>query len=48
VGTGLERSRIEAVLDHFSDDVVFTSPVAARLVSESGGVVREGHGTYLD
>ena len=31
---------IEAVLDHFHDDVLFTSPVAARLVPESGGVVR--------
>jgi hypothetical protein len=31
---------IEAVLDHFHDDVVFTSPVAARVVPESGGVVR--------
>jgi ketosteroid isomerase-like protein len=31
---------IEAVLDHFSDDVVFTSPVAARVVPDSGGVVR--------
>jgi ketosteroid isomerase-like protein len=31
---------IEAVLDHFSDDVVFTSPVAARVVPESRGVVR--------
>jgi ketosteroid isomerase-like protein len=31
---------IEAVLGHFSDDVVFTSPVAARVVPESGGVVR--------
>ena len=31
---------VEAVLDHFSDDVVFTSPVAARVVPESGGVVR--------
>src|ERR1700722_1394154 len=31
---------VEAVLDHFHDDVVFTSPVAARLVPESGGVVR--------
>jgi ketosteroid isomerase-like protein len=31
---------IEAVLAHFSDDVVFTSPVAARVVPESGGVVR--------
>jgi len=31
---------IEAVLDHFRDDVVFTSPVAARVVPESGGVVR--------
>jgi hypothetical protein len=30
---------IEAVLDHFHDDVVFTSPVAARVVPESGGVV---------
>ena len=31
---------IEAVLAHFHDDVVFISPVAARLVPESGGVVR--------
>jgi hypothetical protein len=31
---------IDAVLDHFHDDVVFTSPVAARVVPESGGVVR--------
>jgi ketosteroid isomerase-like protein len=31
---------IEAVLAHFSDDVVFTSPVAARVVPESGGAVR--------
>jgi hypothetical protein len=31
---------IEAVLDHFSDDVLFTSPVAARVVPESEGVVR--------
>lgn len=31
---------IEAVLDHFHDDVVFTSPVAARVVPGSGGVVR--------
>jgi ketosteroid isomerase-like protein len=31
---------VEAVLEHFSDDVVFTSPVAARVVPESGGVVR--------
>ena len=31
---------IEAVLDDFHDDVVFTSPVAARVVPESGGVVR--------
>jgi hypothetical protein len=30
---------IEAVLDHFHDDVEFTSPVAARVVPESGGVV---------
>ena len=31
---------VEAVLAHFHDDVVFTSPVAARVVPESGGVVR--------
>ena len=31
---------IEAVLAHFSDDVVFTSPVAARVVPESGGALR--------
>ncbi len=31
---------VEAVLAHFHDDVVFTSPVAARVIPESGGVVR--------
>ncbi|TDK93631.1 nuclear transport factor 2 family protein [Mycolicibacterium mucogenicum] len=31
---------VEVVLAHFHDDVVFTSPVAARVVPESGGVVR--------
>ncbi len=31
---------LEAVLAHFADDVTFTSPVAARVVPESGGVVR--------
>ena len=31
---------VEAVLEHFHDDVVFTSPVAARLGAGSGGVVR--------
>jgi hypothetical protein len=30
---------VEAVLAHFHDDVVFTSPVAARVVSDSAGVV---------
>jgi hypothetical protein len=40
VGTGLEAHNIEAVLDHFHDDVVFTSPVAARVIPQSGGVVR--------
>jgi ketosteroid isomerase-like protein len=29
-----------AVLDHFHDDVVFTSPVAARALPDSKGVVR--------
>jgi ketosteroid isomerase-like protein len=31
---------IEGVLAHFHDDVVFTSPVAARLLPDGGGVVR--------
>jgi ketosteroid isomerase-like protein len=31
---------VEAVLAHFHDDVVFTSPVATRVVPASGGVVR--------
>lgn len=31
---------VEAVLAHFRDDVVFSSPVAARLLPETGGVVR--------
>lgn len=31
---------VEAVLMHFHDDVVFSSPVAARFVPESGGVIR--------
>lgn len=31
---------VEAVLRHFHDDVVFTSPVAAKLLPETAGVVR--------
>jgi ketosteroid isomerase-like protein len=31
---------VEVVLAHFHADVVFTSPVAARVLPESGGVVR--------
>ena len=31
---------VEAVLAHFRDDVVFTSPVAGRLLPETAGVVR--------
>ena len=31
---------LEAVLELFSEDAVFTSPLAARLMPESGGVVR--------
>jgi ketosteroid isomerase-like protein len=38
---------VEAVLDHFHDDVVFTSPMAARVVPESGGVVH-GKGALRD
>jgi len=31
---------LEAVLGHFAEDVVFTSPLAAMLVEGSGGVIR--------
>jgi hypothetical protein len=31
---------VEAVLAHFHDDVLFSSPVAARLLPATGGVVR--------
>lgn len=34
------RHDVEAVLDHFHDDVLFTSPVAQRVVPGSDGVVR--------
>jgi hypothetical protein len=34
------RHDVDAVLAHFHDDVVFTSPVAARVVPDSSGVVR--------
>ncbi len=31
---------VDAVLELFHDDVVFTSPLAARVMPESGGVIR--------
>jgi ketosteroid isomerase-like protein len=31
---------LDALLAHFHDDVVFTSPVAARILPDTGGVVR--------
>jgi hypothetical protein len=34
------RRDVDAVLAHFHDDVVFTSPVAAEIVLDSAGVVR--------
>ena len=34
------RHDVEAVLDHFHEDVIFTSPVAQRVVPKTGGVVR--------
>jgi ketosteroid isomerase-like protein len=37
---GWNAHDVEAVLAHFHDDVVFTSPVAARLLPETAGVVR--------
>jgi ketosteroid isomerase-like protein len=34
---------VEAVLRHFHQDVVFTSPVAAKLLLETDGVIRGKH-----
>ena len=34
------RHDLDAILAHFTDDVVFHSPVAARLFPDSGGVIR--------
>lgn len=31
---------LERILSHYSRDVVFTSPVAAHIVPDSGGVIR--------
>src|SRR5476649_1022797 len=31
---------LDAVLSHFTDDVVFTSPIAAKIVEGSEGVIR--------
>ena len=31
---------VDAVLEHFHEDVVFTSPVAAKLLPDTHGVVR--------
>jgi len=31
---------LPAVLEHFSDDAIFTSPIAARIDPQSAGVVR--------
>jgi hypothetical protein len=37
---GWNAHDVNAVLAHFHDDVVFTSPLAAQLVPASGGVIR--------
>ena len=34
------RHDVDAVLDHFHDDVLFTSPVAARIMPGTAGVLR--------
>jgi hypothetical protein len=31
---------VESVLDHFDENVVFTSPVAAKLLPDSAGMIR--------
>lgn len=37
--TAWNRHDVDAVLTHFDDDVVFSSPVAARVIPDSNGVV---------
>src|SRR3954454_17595147 len=37
---GWNAHDLDALMAHFTDDVVFTSPVAAQGVPESGGVLR--------
>src|SRR5512147_2996224 len=37
---GWNAHDLDRVLGHFADDVVFTSPVAARVVPGSAGVIR--------
>ena len=34
------RHDIEGVLRHFHDDVLFTSPIAAGLLPDTGGAIR--------
>jgi ketosteroid isomerase-like protein len=38
--TAWNRHDLEAVLAHFADDAVFTSPVATWVVPDTGGVLR--------
>lgn len=35
---------VEAVLRDFHDDVMFTSPVAAKLLPQTGGIIHGKHG----
>ena len=39
-GTAWNAHDLEALLAHFTDDVVFTSPVALQLLADSDGVIR--------
>ena len=36
----MEFHDLEKVLNHFADNVVFTSPVAAQVLNDSDGVIR--------
>lgn len=38
--TAWNEHDLEAVLEHFAEDVTFTSPLAAEIVPGSGGVIR--------
>lgn len=44
--TAWNRHDIDAVLEHFADDVVFASPLAKRILDDSDGTVHGKHALH--